>query len=235
MDTIKKIIRSLPVIGPYLARLYWRSQAPARPGRPAATFAGSGSYWEKRYAAGDNSGVGSYGKFAAFKAEFLNDFVARHGVHSVMEFGCGDGNQLTLASYADYAGFDVSQTAVDACRARFAGDSTRRFALVGDYRGETAELTLSLDVLYHLVEDSVFEDYMARLFDAATRFVIVYSSNTDDTLGNQSPHVRHRQFSQWVADHRPHWRLVQHVPNLYPYQGDYRTGSFADFYVFERT
>jgi hypothetical protein len=43
--------------------------------------------------------VGSYGKFAAFKAEVLNAFVQEMRVDTVIEFGCGDGNQLTLARY----------------------------------------------------------------------------------------------------------------------------------------
>lgn len=229
---MKSLIRRIPILGPLCAKLYWRLQTQPR---PAPGFTGSQSYWESRYAGGNDSGVGSYGKFADFKAEFLNTFVERESICRVIEFGCGDGNQLSLAAYPEYLGFDVSETAVAACRTRFAGDSSRRFALADEYAGETADLTLSLDVLYHLVEDEVFAAYMERLFDASTRNVIVYSSNTDDTMGNESPHVRHRQFTRWVSTFRPTWRLVQHVPNRYPYTGDYRTGSFADFHVFEKT
>ena len=75
-------------------------------------FPGSAAYWESRYAKGGSSGVGSYGRFAEFKAEVLNRFVATHSVQSVIEFGCGDGNQLALASYPWYLGYDVSATAV---------------------------------------------------------------------------------------------------------------------------
>ena len=53
-------------------------------------FSGSLSYWEERYSTGGNSGVGSYGKFAEFKATTLNEFVAKHNLRSVIEFGCGD-------------------------------------------------------------------------------------------------------------------------------------------------
>jgi hypothetical protein len=35
-----------------------------------------------------------------------------------------------------------------------------------------------------------------------------------------------------VAQHQPGWRLERHVPNEYPYRGDWRTGSFADFYIY---
>lgn len=204
-------------------------------GKPAeAAFDGSGDYWENRYARGGNSGAGSYDELAAFKAEVLDDFVEAQGIRSVIEFGCGDGNQLALANYPQYSGFDVSETAIRQCRERFSGDSSRSFHLMNDYAGETAELSLSLDVVYHLVEDSVFEHYMRTLFAAAERFVIVYSSDSDENPRLLSPHVRHRRFSAWVAREEPGWRLARRIPNRYPQKGLLGKGSFADFFIFER-
>ncbi len=69
---------------------------------------------------------------------------------------CGDGNQLALARCPIYVGFDVSST-VRMCRARFARDTTKPFATIEEYVGETAELALSLDVVYHLVEDAIYD------------------------------------------------------------------------------
>src|SRR5689334_14993422 len=83
---------------------------------------GSASYWADRYQAGGNSGVGSYGVLADFKAATLNDFVAANNVGSVIEFGCGDGNQLSLANYPRYLGLDVAKGAIELCRTRFGGD-----------------------------------------------------------------------------------------------------------------
>ena len=37
-------------------------------------------YWEARYAAGGNSGKGSGGVFAEFKAEIVNTFVREHDI-----------------------------------------------------------------------------------------------------------------------------------------------------------
>src|SRR5690625_7083258 len=70
----------------------------------------SQEYWEQRYASGVHSGAGSYKKFAQFKADTLNRFVSEHGIRTVTEFGCGDGNQLLLAQYPQYLGIDVSPT-----------------------------------------------------------------------------------------------------------------------------
>lgn len=197
-------------------------------------FEGSAKYWDDRYAQGGFSGAGSVGKFAAFKADVLNGFVRRHGVRSVIEFGCGDGQQLSLAEYPRYLGFDVSSEAVRLCRTRFDGDDSKTFRAVADYSGDKAELALSLDVIYHLVEDEVFENYMRLLFDASERWVIVYASNHDGTDRAEAAHVRHRQFTRWVEANRPEWVLRETIPNRYPYTGDYRLGSFSDFFIFER-
>jgi SAM-dependent methyltransferase len=195
-------------------------------------FPGSASYWQSRYVCGGNSGVGSYSVFAEFKAEVLNSFVAEHEIRSVIEFGCGDGNQLSLAAYPEYLGFDVSEAAVDQCRERFQHDTTKAFMLADQYAGERAELALSLDVIYHLVEDDVFDAYMRRLFGAATRYVGIYSSNRHDT-GDTAPHVRHRRFTDWTAEHAIAWRPLRRIPNRYPYRGDYRTGSWSEFFFYE--
>jgi glycosyltransferase involved in cell wall biosynthesis len=198
-------------------------------------FAGSDSYWRERYAVGGNSGPGSYNRLAEFKADVLNDFVRENGVMSVIDYGCGDGNQLSLAHYPEYLGFDVSPEAISNCEKRFSGDKTKSFKAMNDYDNETADLALSLDVIYHLVEDDVYTRYMDRLFDSANRYVVVYSSDTDDNPPDQVSHVRHRNFSRWVSENRKDWRLLTHIPNKYPFEGNSKTGSFADFYIYART
>lgn len=224
MGNLKEFISNMPVIGRIARKIYYKLYR----------FPGSESYWEQRYLSDDTSGVGSYGKFADFKAEILNDFVRDNGVMSIIEYGCGDGNQLKSAVYPQYLGFDVSPTAVSMCKGMFDADSTKQFRLISEYAGETAELTLSLDVIYHLVEDDVYESYMRQLFESATRFVIIYSSNTDDLLDSEATHVRHRKFTSWIETNAPGWTLAQHVPNKFPYDGDHQKGSFADFYIYRR-
>ena len=99
------------------------------------------------------------------------------------------------------------------------------------------DLALSLDVIYHLVEDDVYENYMAQLFQASQRFVIIYSSNSDSvTTPTHVHHVRHREFTRWVAEERPDsWRLIKRIPNRYPFdESDPQNTSFSDFYIFER-
>ncbi|CAG0965319.1 hypothetical protein ANRL3_01146 [Anaerolineae bacterium] len=228
---MKAQIKNIPILGNLARQLYWkivRNQTKPKP------FQGSDKYWEERYASGGNSGVGSYDKFAEFKAEIINSFVTIHNVTSVIEFGCGDGNQLELANYQRYLGLDVSETVISLCKQKFAFDATKTFKMMQEYEGEIAELSLSLDVIYHLVENEVFEKYMRALFRASSRYVIIYSSNSDNNKGYKGTHVRHRNFTKWIENNIFDWKIKQHIPNKYPYNGDYMTGSFADFYIYEK-
>jgi hypothetical protein len=200
----------------------------------APQFSNSVDYWESRYREGGNSGAGSHNRLAEFKAEVVNDFVARNGVHSVIEFGVGDGAQLSLARYPNYIGFDVSETVVELTRAKFVDDPSVQILHISEVTDQMkADLILSLDVIYHLVEDEIFHRYMGQLFSASTMFVIVYASNTDADWPD--PHVRHREFTRWVEANRPDFTLVETIENRYPYsKKDPENTSFANFYVFSK-
>jgi SAM-dependent methyltransferase len=221
---VRKLVRSLA----------GRTSTETEADKPAKKpFAGSRRYWEDRYASGGNSGAGSYSKLAEFKAEVLNSFIVANRIGSVIEFGCGDGNQLLLAKYPTYTGFDVSATAVEICLSKFVTDRRKSFKLLDYYAGEKADLALSLDLIFHLVEDDEFEAHMCMLFGSATRFVIIYSSNVDINE-HRHKHVRHRAFSRWIDSNVIGWSLDHHIPNRYPYVGDHTEGSFADFYIYRK-
>lgn len=203
------------------------------------TFHHSAQCWDDRYRLAGNSGAGSYGRLAEFKAQVLNTFVEREKISSVMEFGCGDGNQLSLARYPRYTGFDVSEHALQRCQQRFASDPSKAFYPVSAWKGKTAELALSLDVIYHLIEDGVFTQYMETLFNAAERFVAIYASNDEKLnalLGGHVKHVRHRKFTDWIVKYKSaEWELLDWIPNAYPFDiRDQNNTSFADFYLFRR-
>ncbi len=195
-------------------------------------FHGSALYWERNYARGGTSGPGSYNRPAKAKAAFVNDFVQAREVTSVIEFGCGNGHQLSLAHYPRYIGLDVSRSAIELCQRRFAADPTKSFflydgACFADRAGLfVADLAISLDVISHLTEDAVFEAYMRHLFAAAARSVIVYATNRERP--GTAPHVRHRFFTRWVETHGQGWQLLDVAPG--PNHGPDR----ADFFTYER-
>lgn len=198
------------------------------------------AYWEDRYASGGNSGVGSHGRLARFKARFLNSFVREHEIGSVVELGSGDGAQLALAEYPEYTGLDISETAIDLCRAAFRNDESKHFVVydpdtfVADsYR---AELVLSLDVIYHLSSDDLYHRYLDHLFALADRYVVIYASadpvspsGVDESAG----YIRFRDFLADIERTYPEWKLGHAKPNRFPYsRSNPSHTSFADFYVF---
>lgn len=191
----------------------------------------SEKYWEERYAKGGNSGMGSYNELAMFKADFLNSFVSEHKISKIIEFGCGDGNQLALANYPKYIGLDISATIIKHIIKKFDQDSTKSFFLYHPFCFEDnlnifkSSLALSLDVIYHIVEDDVYEAYMKSLFNCSDRFVIIYSSNFDQ---QGSIHVKHRAFLKWVEANLKEWDLFEKVDNKHP------NLSSAQFYVFKK-
>lgn len=159
----------------------------------------SNVYWELRYRNGGDSGNGSAGTLARYKADFINEFVADKGLKTVIELGCGDGRQLSLAKYPYYLGVDVSETAIKLCETKFASDTSKEFKEVGPIEKPVEnkfELGLSLDVLYHITDPVQYRAHILNLFNMSERYVIIYSSFSGR---NRSPHVLHRDFRQEIA------------------------------------
>lgn len=219
-------VKAIPLLGP-VAR--WAKAALDR-----GAFTTSGAYWEERYAKKGDSGAGSYGRLAEFKANVINEFVRQHAIQSIIEFGCGDGAQLQLALYPQYVGVDISPTIIDVCRQKFKNVPNFQFFVAGQSGyGDKYDLSISIDVLYHLVEDDVFEAYMQELFRCAEKFVIIYSSDGDGPPGDT--HVKHRPVRSYVSSRFPDWSFLQHVPNAYPFDpASPDDTSWADFFIFGR-
>lgn len=231
---MKERIMKIPIIGMFAGKIKKNLHINLEQKPSSSSFQGSVNYWINRYDLGGNSGPGSSNHLAEFKAEIINDFCITNSISKVLEFGCGDGNQLKLAEYPQYIGFDVSPRAISLCEEIFYEDDTKLFKLMNQYKGETSQLTLSIDVIFHLIEDDVFKNYMDRLFDSSERYVIIYSSNSEDTTENSALHVKHRKFTNWIEENRPSWSLIHLIPNRFPFAGDVAEGSFADFYIYEK-
>jgi SAM-dependent methyltransferase len=197
---------------------------------------GSTDYWRRRYASGGRAGKGTYGRLGAFKAKVVNDFFLRERVTSAVDFGCGDGDQAALFTVARYTGVDVSEAAIARAKVQFDGRTGWHFLTLEEaaLNHPRADASLSLDVIFHLVEDELFEHHMHRLFDAAERFVVIYSSNKTDS-GSKQGRIRHRVFTDWIAANASDWTLLQRIPNRFPRRPwAQRDRSFCDFYLYRR-
>jgi trans-aconitate methyltransferase len=200
---------------------------------PLAGFKNSQDYWKQRYKLGGDSGVGSMGEAASHKASVLNAFVVHQKVSSIIEFGCGDGRQLELAKYPEYLGVDISQDAISQCRKRFLGDHTKSFKISQDFAFETSDLTLSIDVIFHLVEDATYDSYLAQLFAASTRFVVLYSSDVETSVGNFQ-HVRHRAVSRDIERRFPDFVRMKEMEHSFPPPVAFNRGVPTKFLVYQR-
>jgi len=194
------------------------------------SFPGSAAHWQRHYERGGDSGPGSYAESAEYKARLINEVVREFDIRSIIELGCGDGNQLTYLNIEEYIGLDVSKVAIERCVARHGGNPKRSFMWYDQncfhdpLRVVSADCAMSLDVILHLIEDDVFARYVRNLFDCGRRFVIIYGLDREQDVSRHVS-VRHRKYSDYIARNVPEFRLVKHVPS---------NGTFADFHLYER-
>lgn len=170
-------------------------------------------YWNSRYAEGRDSGEGSRGENARAKARFVNELIREHGVHSMVDWGCGDGQVLEhITGDVAYVGVDVSGVVLNKIQTR----NPDRFFVLHERTSEAthwleADLALSMDVIFHLVNDKDYHDYLLSLFGSARKIVAIYS--TDYPGGRTARHVLRRQFTPDVAQRFTNWELFQQAPD----------------------
>jgi hypothetical protein len=194
-------------------------------------FRNAATYWERRYRSGGRSGAGSYSKLRIYKADVVNTIVKAKGIESIIEWGCGDGNQLALLDVASYTGVDVSRYFINQCKYRFSSSPGKTFLHLSECKNEKADMAISLDVIYHLDKDEVYSRYMENLFNSALRYVLIYSSNKCCSEVTSVGHVKHRRFTDWIGSHNAA-KLESKIDNVFPYTGNHETGSWSDFYLY---
>ena len=164
--------------------------------------------WQARYQAGGDSGAGSRGANAARKAGYVNAAVIRHNIGSLVDWGCGDGTVAALIEVERYIGVDIAPAAVTRCIER----RKARGAFVvwrDDHNiGVVADAAVSLDVAFHFPQDDGgYRVYLRRVFQSATRLVVVHSTDHDDNA-RSAGHVQHRRVARDVGVFFPHWQLA---------------------------
>jgi len=173
----------------------------------------SAEYWRKRYESGGNSGAGSYGALADFKATALNHFVTQYGIESAVEYGSGDGNQLSLLRIPAYIGLDVSARAISDIRLRYQDDSSKSFIEYDpdDFLADqsvSADIALSMDVILHLTEDIRFEKYMKNLVASSRKYIGIFNTATEEQLEKMAQHNRFRDHRIWMKTSAPEFTEV---------------------------
>ena len=184
--------------------------------------------WETRYKNKGNSGNGSYNQLANFKAEIINSFIKNNNITKIIELGSGDGNQCNLFDIENYLGLDISPTIIERCQNMFKNKKNFKFDIYNKNYVNTNkfDLSLSLDVIYHILEDDEYKRYMYDLFNFSNKFVIIYSNNYE---GHKVGHMYTKVFTNDVSNWFPEWKLNRIIKQRYP------ESSSADFYIYEKT
>ena len=185
-------------------------------------------YWTNRYKTGGNSGAGSYNDLYILKRDIINDIISKKDIKSIIDFGCGDGNQIKEINIKKYIGFDIADSSINICKKKYNDDKTKEFYnynMINSIDMKSANLTLSLDVLYHILEDDLFIDYIKNLFNYSNNYVLIYSSNVK---GTKNQHIYTRKFTDYISNLFPNWQLIKKIDQKYP------TKSSADFYLYKK-
>jgi len=183
------------------------------------------NFWEERYKAGGNSGAGSYGEYAEHKAEVINNYIEKFDIGTISDFGCGDGNQTTLLKgFNAYTGFDISPYVIEICRRKFKDNASVNFCTVMSELPES-DMCISLDVLYHILDEKDYNDYLTLLFSKSKKYVLIFSSNHARNPEGAS-HIFHRKFTDWVEENAKDFKLIEETSNMLQ--------TSAQFFLYEK-
>ncbi|MZQ81331.1 methyltransferase domain-containing protein [Paenibacillus sp. 5J-6] len=177
-------------------------------------------FWNQNYSLGGTSGSGSYGLLAEFKSQIINDMIQKHAITTVIEFGCGDGNQLQTMNYAHYLGLDVAQSSINLCKELYKDDRNKSFMLYtpgylinrGFFR---ADLVVCLDVLYHITDEQDFCSTLNDLFQSSNRWVVLYTKITTGLEPQEVPTILDRDIMSYLAKHGD-YKITEIIQQRHP-------------------
>jgi hypothetical protein len=143
-------------------------------------------YWNNRYAAGGDSGYGSYGEQLQKKLNCLRGL----DIHSVVEVGCGDFNfgkhLMELYPYATYTGYDISNVIIEKNKRDYPQHSFTSVPKLPQ-----ADLVVCVDVLFHILDDTQVEKTLSLLGSLRTKYLALTAYEHQADFNN---HLRVRKF-----------------------------------------
>ena len=131
--------------------------------------------WGKDVAGKGTSGTGSTLEITREYRVYVEDFMKKHSVKSVVDAGCGDWSFSSAMDWGDasYLGVDIASDVIAAVRNRH--EKGRIKFQVGDITDElpAAELLISKDVLQHLSNELVHKFIRNNLRKGKYKWVIL--------------------------------------------------------------
>jgi len=186
------------------------SAAPADPAsedearRKAFELAYAEQHWGKDQQGKGTSGFGSTLEFTKLYRVFLQDFMARHAIRSVVDAGCGAWVSAQAIDWRgiDYLGVDIVEPVIKANQKRF-GAANIRFAVADMVRDELppADLLIVKDVLQHLSNADITR-FLAQL--PRYRHVLLVNDVHPGSLTAQTGDIRSGGYRQIDPTQPPH-------------------------------
>lgn len=143
-------------------------------------------YWNNRYANGLTSGYGSYGEALERKLNWLSGL----DIESIAEVGCGDfnfgSNLLKLYPNATYTGYDISEFIIQKNKKEYP-----QYTFTNEFVLPKCDLTLCVDVLYHILDDEECEKMLEELKKGWKKYLAITAYEKAEDLDT---HVRLRKF-----------------------------------------
>lgn len=143
-------------------------------------------YWNNRYAAGGNSGYGSYDEQLDKKLKWLSGLDIKY----ISEIGCGDfnfSNRLTkLYPGVGYIGQDISNVVVERNNSLFPYSFTSD---ISELPG--ADLVMCIDVLFHVLDDDEYESLLKSIERKWTKYLAITAYEEVQSAGS---HLKVRKF-----------------------------------------
>jgi hypothetical protein len=139
------------------------------------------SYWETRYRDGGCSGGGSIGAIRDWKWSMIRKYAS---VNDVIDVGCGDLSFWEGKSCEKYSGIDISPYIIESNREK--RPSWRFICASGsDPLKLEGDVVLCLDVLFHIMDETIYINLLNNLAVYAQKYIFIYTwhKNPFDNFG----------------------------------------------------
>lgn len=183
--------------------------------------------WKRRP---DNSGLGSRGQLAKFKADFVSKFVKDNNIQTMIDFGCGDLHNSSMIEVPSYLGVDIVEHKMpENPKADVFETTVSRF---DEFEcEEPADMVLCMDVLYHILENE--QDYLKaaleNMLKSTKKYLVIYAQDSYDKNIVWKGHMFNCPWRQLLE--KMEVNLVYHQK-----QEEYGDGPRSDavFFVYEK-
>jgi SAM-dependent methyltransferase len=184
MNLVKKPVSIVAGLAAALALFYFAINVVDR--QPSLTRTFNRIYaegtWAKDATGKGTSGSGSTLEITQEYRAYVEDFIKRHAVKSVVDAGCGDWGFSSAMDWGDasYLGIDIASDVIEAVRKKHEKGKIR--FQIGDITDElpAADLLISKDVLQHLSNKLIHKFIKNNLRKGKYKWVILTNNRSGE-------------------------------------------------------